>query len=104
MYKNNMLLEDAFDHVRSRRGVISPNLNFMQQLKEFEKDIFGEKVYDIPDSVSSISTSLASVDFDISCSSTSNSDFSSSGGGAFDFTFASSSVPPLSPRELVSPS
>lgn len=103
MYKNNMQLEEAFDHVRSRRGVISPNLNFMQQLKEYEKDIFGSKTYDMPDSVSSISNSLASVDFDLSCSSTSVSDFSAS-SGAFDFTFASPAVPPLSPRELVSPS
>ncbi|XP_045188674.1 dual specificity protein phosphatase 1-like [Mercenaria mercenaria] len=105
MYKNTMQLEEAFDHVRSKRGVISPNLNFMQQLKEFEKDLFGSgaKTYDIPDSVSSISNSLASVDFDLSCSSTSASDFSAS-SGAFDFTFASPAVPPLSPRELVSPS
>lgn len=103
MYKNNMTLEDAFDHVRARRGIISPNLNFMQQLKEFEKDIFGAKDYDTSDSVSSISTSLASVDFDASCSTSSNSDFSAS-SGAFDFSFASPAVPPVSPRELVLPS
>lgn len=104
MYKNSLTLEEAFDHVRSRRGVISPNLNFMQQLKEFEKDLFSSsKSFDITDSVSSLSNSLASVDFDASCSSTSTSDFSAS-SGAFDFNFASTSVPPLSPRELVSPS
>ena len=103
MFKNNMFLEEAFEHVRLRRGVISPNLNFMQQLKEYETSLFGGKVYEITDSVSSISTSLASVDFDISSSSTSVSDFSAT-SGAFDFTFASSGVPPLSPRELVSPS
>lgn len=103
MFKNSMVLEDAFDHVRARRGVISPNLNFMQQLKEYEKSLFGGKVYEISDSVSSISTSLASVDFDVSSSSTTVSDYSAS-SGAFDFTFASSGVPPVSPRELVSPS
>lgn len=107
MYKNNMTLEDAFDLVRSRRGVISPNLNFMQQLKEFENDICATKEQDISETVSSISTSLASVDFDGS-SSTSVSD-SSASSGAFDFTFASPVVtsPALgsvSPRELVSPS
>ncbi|KAL4231882.1 Dual specificity protein phosphatase 4 [Mactra antiquata] len=104
MYKNSMTLEDAFDHVRSRRGVISPNLNFMQQLKEFEKDVLGSKVFDITDSVSSISNSLASVDFEVSSSSTSISDYSGS-SGAFDFTFASSStLPPISPKEVLSPS
>ena len=105
MYKNNFTLEKAFDHVRSRRGVISPNLNFMQQLQEFETDIFGAKSYELPDSVSSLSTSLASVEFDFSCSARS-SDFSAS-SGAFDFTFASvSSSPaiPHSPRAVLSSS
>lgn len=103
MFKNGMNLEDAFDYVRSRRGVISPNLNFMQQLKEFEKDILGAKVYRIPETVSSISDSLASVDFDASYSSTSISDFSSS-SSAFDFPFASPTIAPIPPQELASPS
>ena len=97
MYKNNFTLEQAFDHVRSRRGVISPNLNFMQQLQEFEKDICGaSSSFDYPDSVSSLSTSLASVDFDFS-SSARSSDYSAS-SGAFDFTFASVASSPAVPR------
>ena len=92
-----MTLEKAFDHVRSRRGVISPNLNFMQQLQEFEKDICGaSSSFDYPDSVSSLSTSLASVDFDFS-SSARSSDYSAS-SGAFDFTFASVASSPAVPR------
>lgn len=96
MYKNNLSLEKAFDHVRSRRGVISPNLNFMQQLQEFEKDTCGANSYDFPDTVSSLSTSLASVEFDFSSSSRS-SDFSAS-SGAFDFTFASVTSSPSVPH------
>lgn len=96
MYKNNDSLEKAFDHVRSRRGVISPNLNFMQQLQEFEKDICGANSYELTDSVSSLSTSLESVQFDFSSSSRS-SDFSAS-SGAFDFTFASVTSSPAVPR------
>ena len=105
MYKNNFTLEKAFDQVRSRRGVISPNLNFMQQLQEFETDIFGAKSYELQDSVSSLSTSLASVEFDFSCSGRS-ADYSTS-SGAFDFTFASvpsSPVVPRSPQAVLSSS
>ena len=98
MFKNNVSLEKAFDHVRSRRGVTSPNLNFMQQLQEFEKDILGARSFELPDTVSDLSSSLASVEFDFSVSS-SSSDYSTQSGSSetFDFSFAPLNIP-QSPR------
>ena len=34
-------LDLAYDFVKSRRNLISPNLNFMQQLHQFERQLFG---------------------------------------------------------------
>lgn len=39
MFTAKIGLEKAFEHVQSRRSVISPNLNFMRQLKLFEKEL-----------------------------------------------------------------
>lgn len=37
MVHKSLTLDQAFDHVRSRREIISPNMSFMQQLFEFER-------------------------------------------------------------------
>ncbi len=34
-----MTMTDAYKYVRSRRPIVSPNLNFMGQLLEFERDL-----------------------------------------------------------------
>jgi len=34
-----MTMTDAYKYVRGRRPVVSPNLNFMGQLLEFEEDL-----------------------------------------------------------------
>ncbi|XP_046558461.1 dual specificity protein phosphatase 1-B-like [Haliotis rubra] len=39
MSTNNLALEHAYEHVRQRRSVIDPNLNFMRQLKDFESEL-----------------------------------------------------------------
>lgn len=39
MKSKRLTLDTAFDFVKSKRNVISPNLNFMQQLMEFERTI-----------------------------------------------------------------
>ncbi|XP_048853928.1 uncharacterized protein si:dkey-175m17.7 isoform X2 [Brienomyrus brachyistius] len=39
MKHTRMTMMDAYKYVRSRRPVVSPNLNFMGQLLEFEKDL-----------------------------------------------------------------
>jgi len=36
MYASRMTLDDAYDHLKRCRPLISPNLNFMRQLTEFE--------------------------------------------------------------------
>lgn len=37
MVHNSLSLDQAFDFIRERRRIISPNMNFMQQLFEFER-------------------------------------------------------------------
>ncbi|XP_021348607.1 dual specificity protein phosphatase 1-like [Mizuhopecten yessoensis] len=39
MFTAKIGLEVAFEHVQSRRSVISPNLNFMRQLKAYESEL-----------------------------------------------------------------
>ena len=39
MYSRALRLDDAFDYVRARRRVISPNANFMMQLAQFEAEL-----------------------------------------------------------------
>lgn len=39
MFTAKIGLEVAFEHVQSRRSVISPNLNFMRQLKTYESEL-----------------------------------------------------------------
>jgi hypothetical protein len=39
MYSRSLRLDDAFDYVRARRRVISPNANFMMQLVQFEAEL-----------------------------------------------------------------
>ena len=39
MYSRSLRLDDAFDYVRARRDVISPNANFMMQLVQFEAEL-----------------------------------------------------------------
>lgn len=44
MYTERLSLDAAFEYVKSRRNVISPNVNFMQQLHNFEKEILHKTV------------------------------------------------------------
>jgi protein-tyrosine phosphatase len=46
MWKQKMSLNDAFNFVKKKRPVISPNLNFMRQLQTFQ-DLLIKKDYDI---------------------------------------------------------
>uniref|UniRef100_A0A3B3QP52 protein-tyrosine-phosphatase n=1 Tax=Paramormyrops kingsleyae TaxID=1676925 RepID=A0A3B3QP52_9TELE len=39
MKHTRMTMMDAYKYVRGRRPVVSPNLNFMGQLLEFERDL-----------------------------------------------------------------
>ncbi|GAB1607565.1 dual specificity protein phosphatase 4-like [Argonauta hians] len=39
MQYDGLGLDSAFEYVQSRRSVISPNLNFMKQLQDFEKEL-----------------------------------------------------------------
>ncbi|GFO07759.1 dual specificity protein phosphatase [Plakobranchus ocellatus] len=39
MFSRHLRLDDAFDYVRARRHVISPNANFMMQLSQFETEL-----------------------------------------------------------------
>ena len=39
----NLSLDNAFEHVRSRREVIDPNLNFMRQLQDYRRLLDGER-------------------------------------------------------------
>lgn len=35
-------MEDAYDRVKSHKPNIAPNLNFMGQLVDYERDLYGE--------------------------------------------------------------
>lgn len=115
MYTAKVGLETAFEHIKSRRSVISPNLNFMRQLENYEKEI---KSHD-----GTLNTSVSDSSMDSSMDTSSNETASSSssglqsnsssslsqgqvfGGGAFDFTFSptfsSPNTPLLSPSQLL---
>uniref|UniRef100_K1QNW8 Dual specificity protein phosphatase 4 n=1 Tax=Magallana gigas TaxID=29159 RepID=K1QNW8_MAGGI len=112
MYTAKVGLETAFEHIKSRRSVISPNLNFMRQLENYEKEI---KSHD-----GTLNTSVSDSSMDSSMDTSSNETASSSssglqsnsssslsqgqvfGGGAFDFTFSPTFSSPNTP--LLSPS
>lgn len=40
--KKRIRMEEAYEFVKSRRQLISPNFNFMTQLMEFEDQIFAD--------------------------------------------------------------
>ena len=50
MYKKKMKYEEAYDFVRNKRNVISPNTGFQEQLKKFEK-ILEDNNYILPDNL-----------------------------------------------------
>lgn len=116
MFTVKIGLEAAFEHVKSRRSVISPNLNFMSQLKNFEQEL---GLSDQSSSNPSLSNTSSSTDtsgsaaFDYSgheAMSTELSSYSasqtfsqgSSFSGSFDFPSASSYSSPQA--SLLSPS
>ncbi|KAK6174230.1 hypothetical protein SNE40_017549 [Patella caerulea] len=39
MFKSHLSLDLAYEHVRDRRSIIDPNLNFMQQLRRYESEL-----------------------------------------------------------------
>lgn len=43
IWKYKMNLEEAFSFVKSKRKIISPNSNFIDQLKEFSKSVLNEE-------------------------------------------------------------
>ncbi|XP_062606791.1 dual specificity protein phosphatase 4-like [Saccostrea cucullata] len=111
MYTAKVGLETAFEHIKSRRSVISPNLNFMRQLENYEKEI---KSHD-----GTLNSSVSDSSMDSSMDTSSNETASSSssglqstgsslsqgqvfGSGAFDFTFSPTFSSPNTP--LLSPS
>ncbi|XP_059138786.1 dual specificity protein phosphatase 7-like [Physella acuta] len=49
MSRENMSLNQAYDHVKMCKPNISPNFTFMGQLLDFEKDLHGEKGVDSGD-------------------------------------------------------
>lgn len=51
MSRENMTLNQAYDHVKMCKPNISPNFTFMGQLLEFEKDLHGDKGTDSGDEV-----------------------------------------------------
>lgn len=67
MFTARIRLEAAFEHVRSKRSMISPSLNFMRQLEAFEKELD-----------TSISLSTSSSDISMASSMDSSRDISSS--------------------------
>ena len=50
MYKKKMKYEEAYDFVKNKRNVISPNPGFQEQLKKFE-EILKENNYILPDNI-----------------------------------------------------
>jgi hypothetical protein len=40
-------LKESIEHLRSRRPIAQPNIGFLMQLKNFEKELFG-KISDVP--------------------------------------------------------
>ena len=50
MYKKKMKYEEAYDFVKNKRNVISPNPGFQEQLKNFE-EILKENNYILPDNI-----------------------------------------------------
>ena len=50
MYKKKMKYEEAYDFVKEKRKVISPNSGFQEQLKKFET-ILEENNYILPDNL-----------------------------------------------------
>ena len=114
MHAARVDLETAFEHVRSRRSVISPNLNFMRQLQLYEKELeststlsnsFSDASLDSAMDTSSNGTGSGSSDAQSGKSQSASSfsrDQSSYSGGAFDFSFGTSFSSPNTP--LLSPS
>ncbi|ESO85048.1 hypothetical protein LOTGIDRAFT_54372, partial [Lottia gigantea] len=41
MFKSHLSLDLAYEHIRARRSIIDPNLNFMQQLRKYESELLG---------------------------------------------------------------
>ncbi|KAK3094341.1 hypothetical protein FSP39_000537 [Pinctada imbricata] len=106
-------LETAFEHVRSRRSVISPNLNFMRQLQVYEKELETSNTLSTSLSDASLDSAMETSSNDVSSGSSgaqsgksqSASSFSqepSYSGGAFDFSFGTSFSQATTP--LLSPS
>jgi hypothetical protein len=113
MYTAKVGLETAFEHIKSRRSVISPNLNFMRQLENYEKEIKSQDgTLNTSVSDSSMDSSMDTSSSNETASSTSSGIQSASGsslsqgqvfgGGAFDFTFSPTFSSPNTP--LLSPS
>ncbi|XP_048745608.2 dual specificity protein phosphatase 4-like [Ostrea edulis] len=113
MYTAKVGLETAFEHIKSRRSVISPNLNFMRQLENYEKEIKShDGTLNTSVSDSSMDSSMDTSSSNETASSTSSGLQSTSGsslsqgqvfgGGAFDFTFSPTFSSPNTP--LLSPS
>lgn len=47
MLQQDMTLKQAIEHVKERRPVISPNVGFMEQLVDLEREIKGEATVDL---------------------------------------------------------
>ena len=82
----NLSFDDAFDHVRSRRHVIDPNLNFMRQLQDYRRRLDGEQMPSTPAVLPLAASPLSAV---------------GAGGGGGGAAFLEPS--PRTPREAPSP-
>lgn len=40
MATQKLKFDEAHEYVRSKRGIIRPNFGFIEQLKQFEKELF----------------------------------------------------------------